>query len=58
MYNNISIKISRHRIKTKKFLQTCSVWGKVKEAVIGFVFGSLGFIVFAHVRLKENFGSV
>lgn len=31
---------------------------KVKGAVMGFEFGTLGFIVFARVRLKENFASV
>lgn len=59
MYNKISIKISRHRIKTKKKISKHGQFGdKVEEAGLGSEFGSLDFIVFARVRLKENFESV
>lgn len=60
MYNKISIKISRHWIKTtkKEISKHVQFGDKVKEAGMGSEFGSLGFIVLARVRLKENLGSV
>lgn len=57
MYNNISIKISRHRITTKiSNVFDSGIWLKKLYAV--FQLGNLAFIVCVLVRLRENFVGV
>ena len=58
MYNNISIKISRHRIKTKKSQNMFDLGIWLKKLYTGSRFGNLGFVVYVHVRFKENFVGV
>lgn len=57
MYNNISIKISRHRITTKiSNVFDSGIWLKKLYAVSQL--GNLAFIVCVLVRLRENFVGV
>lgn len=58
MFNNISIKISRRRIKTKKSPNMFDLGIWLKKLYTGSQLGNLGFIVHVHVRLKENFVDV